>query len=419
MPVLALLLPLVACVEAPSTNDASSVVVDGGIPDASMARDAAVPPDASTPPDAGPLDAAVADAAFPPDAAYMLPDVVIDRSLAWSDATLLDDSTAVGLSQLLSSMCDGVSPGVMLDHWLRKFGTTAHSERFGPVLLADEIASQHGPDPSAWPVDTLPIEITGVHNRIDLQSQAHCGEFRVSAASVHPIYRPLHFIWLFRMEGTDCTQVARRWAELSTLDDQAFRTAARAMLLEHLTTSRFLIAETVEFTVSPWEWRQWRPQPNPDVNDPSLPCVLENPPLFQQVDRDSVNAPGATRDAFLAFVENNADALDARTLLIPEEFRAPSIRAAQGVPWVPLDLTGVSESTLQAHPTLRQNLEMVGCAACHATDAPFVQTAEDRTRSPFYTRELEARRDLLRRYALGERPSVPFGPLQTGYVLPP
>src|SRR5690606_15653910 len=98
----------------------------------------------------------------------------------------------------------------------------------------------------------------------------------------------------------------------------------------------------------------------------ALPFVFENVPLFQTVDIEAVNAPGALRDAFLAFVNENAAALDERRQLIPALFRPLSVRVNSGVPWRPLDLRGVDEDVLSTYPRLRQHIETVGCAGCHA-----------------------------------------------------
>jgi hypothetical protein len=125
---------------------------------------------------------------------------------------------------------------------------------------------------------------------------------------------------------------------------------------------------------------------------------------------------GPDRDAFLGWIEDNASAIEARRLLIPPRFRLPSARVNDGVPWIPLDLGGLDPAISAAYPTMRQEVEMVGCPACHATDADFVQTLPDRTFSPFYTKELDAR--AARLLAIDARPA-PFGPLQEAPLLPP
>ncbi|GEM_PF-1917771 len=387
------------------TGDAAPTLVDAGAQDAA-ATDAATS-------DAATSDAATTDAGRS-DAAYVPPNVDVTKSLAWTQPALLDDPTAVSLRGVLDTMCPGSSPGALLEHWLHAFNTTAHSERAGPALLADELVSLHGADATVWPLESLPFRITGVHNRLDLQDGTHCGEFRVSLASSHPIYRPLHFIFLFRMDG-DCVALARRFASLSALDEAAALQEVRTLLNEHIRSDRFLLAESVEFTVSPWEWRQWTTTP---TTAPGRTCALENPPLFQQLAPANLNS-GPLRAEFLQFVETNAAQLNARRLLIPASLRQQSVRANQGVPWVPLDLAGVRADVLTAYPNLRQNLEMVGCAACHATDAPFIQTAEGRTFSPFYQKELNARAVTLREATLGNFTRAPFGPLQPDPVLPP
>jgi len=350
------------------------------------------------------------------------PPVVIDRSLAWASTqdVLLDDATAVGLARVMAAFSADAHGGPLLEDWFDAFATTAHSQRYGPTLLADGWRTAYGTDAAQWDLDALPFRVTGVHNRIDLLSRdlatGHCGEFRVSLASTDPTYQPLHVIFLFRQPlGVDdvesgavtCRGTAGRWAELSALEGAEFLDAARAILDESLVPERALLAESVEQTVSPWEWRQWR-----------LDAAPMNPLLFQTVDIPRMNTPGAEHDGFLAWVETNAAALDARTIAIPDAYRSASARVVDGVPREILDLTGVSAGVLAQFPDLRKNVEIVGCPVCHTADADFVQTKPDRTFSPFYEKELDARKAFLDALAAGDDPASPFAPLQPDPILP-
>lgn len=341
------------------------------------------------------------------------PPVERSRSLVWTNPAIVDDPAIVGLGRVLRA-ASGDHGGTMLDQWFRRFATTIHSERAGPAQLMDEIAAEHGDDPATWDLDELPFVVTAVHNRLDLGPRGGgCGELRVSFASTHDVYAPLHLLFLFRQEplGDDlapdgtmhCLGTARRWARLSELDEDAFVAAARGLLDATLTPAQFLLAESVELTVSPWEWRQWTPTDG----------ALDNPPLFQTVATPLLNQPGPLRDDFLAFVEENAAALDARTLEIPAAFRVASARVPPSVPAERLDLDGLPASTVAAYPSLRDNIEIVGCPACHTHDAEFLHTLPDRSFSDFYDRELDARAsyvDALNEQASAELP--PFGPLQ-------
>jgi hypothetical protein len=208
-----------------------------------------------------------------------------------------------------------------------------------------------------------------------------------------------------RPDGTlHCLGTARRWARLSTLDGSAFVEAAGAWLDEALVHERFLLAETVELTVSPWEWRQWS-RVGADE--------LDNPALFQTVDVSRVNQPGPVRDAFLAFVEANAEGLEARTVTIPPQFRAASARVPPSAPAERLSLEGLAPSVLAARPELAEAIEIIGCPRCHTANANFVQTSVEREPSPFYDLELDARAERLDRLNSGSRePLPPFGPLQ-------
>lgn len=351
------------------------------------------------------------------------PPALRERSLVWTQPELVASPQACGLACVMAAIADDGHGGRLLRQWFDRFATTAHSERLGPKQLLDEFAAQQGTPPEAWDLDAAPFQVTAIHSRLDLATDARCGELRISIASTHPIYRPFHLIFLFAQlpvpedsspaGDLHCTATALRWARLGALSDADFLTAAAGLLAERVDAAAFVAAESVEFTISPWEWRQWFFVAS---GDPQLPWILDNRPLFQTVDTPRLNAPGPERDAFLAWVEANAAALDQRRLLIPEEFRPLSARVNQGVPWIPLQLTPALDA---AYPDLRRNLEIVGCPACHATDADFVQTLPNHTFSPFYDKELDARALHLDDLARGDAAAPPFGPLQPSPLLPP
>jgi hypothetical protein len=361
------------------------------------------------------------------DAGLPVPTVVIEKSLFWADAALLDDPQVVSFAKVMATVAPDGHGGRLLVAWFHRFASTPHSERALPAQFIDQVSAAQGADPTTWDLSTLPFKVTGLHNRIDLADLSpggHCGEFRVSVTSTDVTLQPFHALFLFRQPAGDgdvrngtvtCEATARAWAELSTLDGAALQARLRTVFAEHLVRERFLMAETVEFTLAPWEWRQWVKVPDPGG---VLPFVFDNPPLFQQVDVEGLNAPGARRDDFLAWVDANAEALDARRLLVPERFRPQSVRVTQGIARTPLSLDGLPTATVARWPNLRANLELVGCAACHTADAEFVQTKPDRTVSPFYDKELKARAPHLEALARGEAPHAPFGPLQATPKLP-
>ncbi|MBK7859778.1 MAG: hypothetical protein IPJ65_14385 [Archangiaceae bacterium] len=363
--------------------------------------------------------------------AYEAPVVKNDHSLFWNDwrTGLFDAPPVVSFAQLMAAASADRHGGRLLERWFNRFATTAHSERALPAQFIEQIAAAQGADPSRWSLSALPFKLTAVHNRIDLaelKPGGHCGELRASATSSDVTLQPFHALFIFRQpaeagdvaaDGTvTCVATARRWAGLSRLDGDDLQAAVRAEIQRGVTAARFELVETVEFTLSPWEWRQWVKVPDPMG---ALPYVLDNPPLFQQVDVEGLNRPGARRDDFLRWVAANAEALDARRLLIPEAFRAPSVRVLQGVPRVPLSLEGLDPAALARFPRLRQELELVGCAACHTADAEFVHTRPDRTVSEFYRKELLARERFLEQLASGGAAPPPYGPLQGEPVLPP
>jgi hypothetical protein len=156
--------------------------------------------------------------------------------------------------------------------------------------------------------------------------------------------------------------------------------------------------------VAPWEWREW-------FFDGE---ELQNRPLFQTVDIPRMNTPGPECDAFMAFVYGKAAQLDIGNVLTPATFRSLSGRLNQGVPWTPLDLSGLPQTGFDAG-VVRQAIELPGGPGCHTADAPFVQTDENGSFSPFYEKELDARANVFYLTAHGKTFFVGFGPLEAGY----
>jgi hypothetical protein len=327
------------------------------------------------------------------------------RSVTWFDAALLDDGSTLSFARVMAAISDDGHGGVLLDRWFRAFtaGPGAGRAAFAQFLV--EVEGAQGADPRAWNLAELPFKVTGVHNRQDLARGEDCGELRVSIASTHPTFTPVHLLFLFRQvpeaddvtpDGTiHCRGTARRWAALAGLDAASFTAAARALLDRTLTRDRFEMTESVELTISPWQWRQWTPDGAGG---------LANPALFQTIVVARVNTPGATRDAFLAAVDENREAIASRTWLVPGAFRS-AVAEVQPNAKATLPATG--------DVALDRALGLIGCPRCHTDDADFIQTSVDRTPSPFYDRELDARAARLDALARGGWPgSAPFGPLQ-------
>jgi len=323
------------------------------------------------------------------------------RSTTWLDAALLDDAGTLSFARVMAAIADDGHGGALLDRWFRAF---AAGPGAGRATFAQFLATLSG-EPSTWDLSALPFKVTGVHNRQDLAHGDDCGELRVSIASTHPTLSPLHILFIFRQAPDDdditpdgsvhCRGTSRRWAALAGLDAAAFATAARAILDRTLIREHFEMAESVELTLSPWQWRQWVPD---GANG------LVNPPLFQTIDVPRVNAPGATRDAFLAAVAANADAIAARTWTVPSMFR---IAVAEVQP------TEIATLPNAGTPALSRALGMIGCPRCHTDNADFIQTSVDRVPSPFYDKELDARAARIDALSRGEWPApAPFGPLQ-------
>ena len=343
-------------------------------------------------------------------------EIVREDSLVWTTSPLVD---LCDLACLMAAIAWDGHGGALFQDWFLRFATTAHSERLGPTLMLESYAAALGPDPTAWDLSVLPFIVTGVHNRFDRHNATHCGELRVSLASTDPLHKPFHLIFLFAMPplpgdaspsgALHCTATTLWWARLGALTDAERLAAATERVHQVFTAEHFLAAESLEFLVSPWEWRQWF------LTGEGAEQRLENRPLFQTVDIPRLNAPGADRDAFLDYVASNAEALRERRAELPEAFRSPSARLNQGVPWIPLDLSGLP-ATAGDVTMLRQAIEQIGCPGCHTADAPFVQTDEERLFSPFYDKELDARAVALKASASGPTGAPPFGPLQTNFV---
>jgi hypothetical protein len=335
-----------------------------------------------------------------------------DRAVTWFDPVLLDDPSIVSFAGVMAAIADDGHGGALLDRWFTAFteGPGAGRAAFSQFLA--EVAAAQGADPTAWDLAALPFRVTGVHNRVDLARGDDCGELRVSIASTHATFAPVHLIFLFRQPpaaddvtpdgAIHCRGAGRRWARLSAVDAAAWPAVARELLAAGLARDRFLLAESVELTISPWQWRQWTPAGG----------TFANPPLFQTLDLVRVNTPGATRDAFLAAVAANADAIAARTWPVPPAFRAPIAEVQPTEVAALVDLSPLPD-VLAAHPELPRALGMIGCPRCHTDSADFVQTGVDRNPSPFYDLEIDARAARLDALNAGSwLPHAPFGPLQ-------
>lgn len=337
------------------------------------------------------------------------PPAMRDRALAWFDPVLLDDPGVVSFAGVMAAISDDNHGGALLHRWFTAFASGPGAGRATFAQFLDEIETTQGNDPAAWNLAAMPMKVTGVHNRHDLGRGADCGELRVSIASTHPTFAPIHFIFLFGNPILDddatpdgavhCRGSARRWAHLASLDTAAWQAAARELVATSFTHERFLLAESVELSISPWQWRQWQPDGTGG---------LANPPLFQTIDVARVNAMGPTRDAFLADVAADLAAIAARTWSVPVQYRSAVAEVQPNVKAPLVDLTPLATSS-----ELPRALGMIGCPRCHTDDADFLQTGFDRKPSPFYDRELDARAARLDALNRGEwPPAVPFGPLQ-------
>ena len=342
------------------------------------------------------------------------PPVARGRALAWFDGALLDDPSVISFAGVMATISEDDHGGRLLERWFTAFAAGPGAGRATFAQFLDEIRTAQGEDPAAWNLGGLPFKVTGVHNRHDLGRDVDCGELRVSIASTHPTFSPIHFIFLFRAPILDddvtpdgavhCRGSARRWARFIALDPEDWKTTARELVATSLTRDSFLLAESVELSISPWQWRQWRPDGNGG---------LSNPPLFQTVDVARVNAAGATREAFLAEVRTNAAQIAARTWPIPAQFRSAVAEVQPNMKASLVDLAPLTD-VLATHPQLARTIGMIGCPRCHTDDADFLQTGFDRKPSPFYDRELDARAARLDALNRGEWPGlVPFGPLQS------
>lgn len=346
-----------------------------------------------------------------------------DRALAWLDGALLDDPSVVSFAAVMAAIADDGHGGRLLARWFAAFAAGPGAGRAAFARFLDDVAARQGDDPARWDLGALPFAVSGVHDRLDLARLGpggHCGELRVSVASIDPTFAPVHLMFLFRQvpEADDvtpdgfvhCRGTARRWARLAAIAPADWPAAARAWLAPRLVHDRFLLAESVELSLSPWQWRQWRPDGDGG---------LINPPLFQTLAAARLNVPGPDRDALLADVRANADAIAARTWEIPARYRDAVAEVAPGATAPLIDLSPLPD-VLARYPELSRALGVVGCPRCHTEDAPFVQTSLvagpeglARVPSPFYDRELDARAALIDALDAGAWPApVPFGPLQ-------
>jgi len=360
-----------------------------------------------------------------------------DHSLEWLPGNQVIDTTSlVGFKRMMGLISEDGHGGRLLEQWLSSFDPAGGPSRPGPAALLSQIQADQGTDPAQWDMDLVPFAISSVQNRIDLRDDAtSCGTVRVVLTSTGDFENALHLNFLFKQvpvpldytpAGTlSCAFTALRWVRLSAggatwLDSLYLQLEAslrRANFL-HIQSSEKIGAET------DYEFREWVLATNTDTATAAqLPNLLVSRPMFQAVDTERLNLAGPDRDAFIAFVTSNAESLAARTAVIPEAFLAVATRA-DGLTWVPLDLTGVPTTTLDALPQLRQQIEIVGCNGCHTSNSGTLlvhsrSSGGNRAHSPFMGAELSAREQALLDLAVSVPQSQNYGPLQANPVLPP
>ncbi|MDQ3266763.1 MAG: hypothetical protein M3Y59_24445 [Myxococcota bacterium] len=358
-------------------------------------------------------------------------------SLEWpTNNRVVSDKDVVGLGRMMALISAEGHGGPLLAHWLASFESTEGPSRSGPAALLAHLQAQRGADPALWNLDELNFSVSSVQNRIDLRDATSCGQLRVVITATDTGFEEaFQMVFLFKQpprpldyspQGTlHCTATALVWARLSksgALPTDGQNPIATA-IGEVLQRANFLRVKTSEKigAETDYEFREWVLAVNPDpAAAPALRNLLVNRPMFQTVDTQRLNTPGAERDAFIAYVSDNAAALNARTALIPQEFLAVATRA-DGVNWTPLDLSGVPQPTLDAFPQLRQQIEVVGCTGCHTSRAgtKLIHSRRNGGHSAYLLEELSARTNDLLKLSTGVPEPVPYGPLQANPVLPP
>ncbi len=358
-------------------------------------------------------------------------------SLEWpTNHRVVSNKDVVGLGRMMALISAEGHGGPLLAHWLGSFESAEGPSRSGPAALLAHLQSTKGADPALWNLDDLNFTVSSVQNRIDLRDANSCGQLRVVLTSPATGFEDaFQMVFLFQQPprpldytplGTlHCTSTALVWARLSAAGVQPVTAEdpLTSVLENILQRGNFLRVKTSEKigAETDYEFREWILALNPDPTaTPALRNILVNRPLFQTVDTPRLNTPGPERDAFLAYVGDNAAALHARTALIPQQFLAVAARA-DGVNWTPLDLTGVPQATLDAFPQLRQQIEVVGCTGCHRSRAgtQLIHSRRSGGHSAYLVEELIARTVDLLRLSTGVPQPVPYGPLQANPVLPP
>lgn len=347
-----------------------------------------------------------------------------------------------GMHGVLNALSDDGHGGRLLAHWLESFGQ-GDDPRTGPAGLLAKLKADFGDNPAQWQMAMLPFRGVTIDNRIDLMDGAtHCGEVHYVLTSTAAGFEQLNFNFRFLQvpqhgdrAPTDaktlhCMETARDWAKIGQPVTQDSGDPTDERLTEVLTRMNFKSVQTSEAlgTSGDWQFREWVRQRNPDdATVAVLPSVFTPILLEHTVNVAAVNTAGATRDAFLAYVTQNAAALTARRASIPAEYLARSSRLQENA-WTAhtnekVDLTGVDAAILQANPTLRPSIEVVGCAGCHGASSTAVHArttglTTGLNESEFLRLEIAERLAFLKKLQVGPMPVQPFGPMQ-GSVLPP
>lgn len=207
---------------------------------------------------------------------------------------------------------------------------------------------------------------TALINRIDLTKPGTCGEARLTYALTRAYTdgnQRMTLIVELRVpdDGNGCKTVAQRWAELSVLDSAEERKTRLVALyadllkpetLGQLRTNEFLNRTAVE----PWELREFH------LGATGLP---ELAPVAQ-----TVGTRWAANTQFRAFLKDNAQALHAGNLVIPDSYLAATSKEDGGR----LNFSS-SDPVIQG---AEKDLNAQSCAGCHLTEtkSPFVHIGE-------------------------------------------
>jgi hypothetical protein len=299
-------------------------------------------------------------------------DLRTDRSLLVRDPEIVDDP-AFSLLSVLAALAPPGQVDAFAQSLLSQLGAGKQFDS-GAMTQARVGASQfyHQLDdgtPLLAQRFSAMMATTALINRLDLATTHGCGEARLSFAMTSAYENGSQRMTLIVElkvpdDGAACQTVARRWAELSGIEDPQQRREKLIVLFGELLKPAHLgQIRTNEFInrtgKEAWELREFHLR--------AADGLLELAPVAQTIDP---KVGGLS--ALLSWLSDNSESIQAGTAIVPVRFLA----GASTEDGSRLDLVNLADDAKVS--ALSGTINRMACAGCHLTEtgSPFVHIGE-------------------------------------------